>query len=1185
MSRDMAGQVQNWLEDLGLGKYSTTFAENDVDFWTLPHLTEEDLKELGVTLGHRRVLLAAIASLEHATATALDVAMPLGSRAPPATAGPEADRRILSILFCDLVGSTQLAQQLDPEEMRDLSRRYQDAVAGAVTRYGGHVAKFLGDGVLAYFGWPMAYEDQAERAVRAGLEAVSAVPNIKPANGAGLQARVGIATGEVVVGDLVGTSAREEGAISGHTPGLAARLQTEAEPGQVLVAKTTRRLIGGAFESTELGKRALRGFARPQRIFRIVGERQVESRFEAAHGSARTTFVGRVDELGFLTERWRATCSGQGQVVFVAGEAGIGKSRLIEVLIETVADGPQELIRLQCSPYHVSSAFHPVIERISRVAGLASADDPPSRLDRLEHMLAESGEDVVAKAPIYAELLSLDPLGRYPPINLSPLELKERTLATLVERLVLIARRAPVLLVAEDMHWVDPSTLELFERLVTAVPDLPVMLVLTHRPEWRSDQLTGSGHVSTLSLGRLDRAHVARITGEILGAEPGGRVVEDIVARTDGVPLFVEELARELADREDGDPAAAMRIPATLQGSLMARLDRLSTPARKTAMVASVLGREFDETLLREVMGVEAHTLSHALDELRRTRIVVPSPVARGAHVFRHALIQDAAYHSMLISTRRSHHRRIAEALQSLRPESVEREPEIIARHFSEADKPALALPFWMRAARRALARSANFEAISHAEMALASAEKVPDSEAKTRETLEARLLLAQALATTGRLQESTQEFRVAAEAAQRQGDTTSFVEAALGLDVSLFLSNEPIGEAIRMLEAALDCLPPHERRTRCELLTRLARAHLLAGNGPEAHKHHHEAAALAEELDDPMSQFNLLVNDFLLPTAALGLERRDWREKLDKMVALSERLDDDCHGRGLSLDIFISAEMGDRDRMDTALNRLTELGESRQHMHQLWIARHGCALRSILDGDFTGAETQAEAALRLGRQTRMGQVEGVYGIQMFTIRREQRRLNEIAPLLRRLVDENEGERTWKPGFALLACELGFREPAGRILHELAETGFSFAFDAKRSTTIAYLAEVCVALGDERHAQQLYELLLPYADMTVTTGVTTVCNGAAGRYLGMLAGVLGDRQAAERHFETALAINTRMRAAPWLAHSRHDYATMLRRYGRHADTSRIEALRNAALEDARRLGMVALEARLVGTAH
>jgi class 3 adenylate cyclase/tetratricopeptide (TPR) repeat protein len=1178
----MSVPIENWLGQLGLGKYADAFVDNDVDVRALPHLTEADLRELGVSLGHRRIMLAAIAELTTAEAQP-GLAEPRPSDEP----SKEAEYRLLSVLFCDLVGSTGLSQRLNPEDMRDLLQRYQDAVTGAVTRYGGHVAKYLGDGVLAYFGWPLAYEDHAERAVRAGMDALAAVSAIRLPDQSAVSGRVGIATGQVVIGDLISAIGREKGAVAGETPNLAARIQAVAAPGELLVAAETRKLIRGAFELEGRGEQRLKGFEQAVPLFRILDERHVESRFEATRGGALSVFVGRVHELGMLRDRWATTRTGQGQAVFVVGEAGIGKSRLVEALVEHVAQAPHELIRLQCSPYHAASALHPIIERWHRAAGFVAEDTAAERIEKLERLLGDLYDDVAAVAPIYAELLSVDTGTRYPKLDLTPQDLKERTLATLVDRLALLGRRAPVLIVVEDAHWIDPTTEEVLRRATAGIPNLPVMTVLTHRPDWRADWAADFSHVASLSIGRLDRNQIAELAGSILGVVPHSTLVDDIMARTDGIPLFVEELTRSVLEREGAGKADIATVPTTLQGSLMARLDRLPGTARNVALIASVIGREFDDGLLNKATGLDDAALADALEHLGRAQLVVTSGVVRGAHMFRHALIQDVAYQALLNRTRRQHHRRIGEILCVDYQEVVESQPELVARHFSEAGLPEEALPFWTRAAERALKRSANYEAVSHAELALATASELKDAEAKELQTLAAELLIGRALEAAGRLSDALTHLRTAAAMARERGDVAALVQAALGFENTLFLSNEPVGEGIALLEEARTQLADGDERARCQVISRLARANLLAGNAPSAAKYNREAVELARRIDDRLTLLDSLINNFLFPASARAAsDLADWHRRMDEMFVLADAVDDDdSRGRVLTLDVYVSAEMCDRARMDEALERLSVLGETRQRMLIQWIARHGRAMQAILQGDLASGEQHAEAALELGRRTAGEQVEGIYGIQMFTIRREQGRLAEVAPVIKRFLDENPDQAAWKPGFALIACDLGFHKPALRILDELAEAEFAFPLDAKHSTTLAYLGEVCVALQDEARAEQLYELLTPYENLTVTAGAVTVCYGATGRYLGALAGVLGNWDAAEAHFETALAINQVMRAWPWLAHTQYAYAQMLRLRRGAGDELRAHSLLDEVLETAARLDMVALRQKLRGHEH
>lgn len=1194
--RSMSETLERWLAELGLGRYAEVFRENDVDFQALPHLTETDLRELGVSLGHRRILLAAIATLQAAASSSAQITTGVAAqdeRAVASTADAsskvtaDADRRLLTVFFCDLVGSTALSRKLDPEVVRDFLRRYQDAVAGAVTRYGGHVAKYLGDGVLAYFGWPTAHEDQAERAVRAARRALTAVHSVVVAEHGPLEARVGIATGQVVVGDLVGTRGRELAAVAGHTPNLAARLQEIAEPGQIVIADTTRRLLGETFVVEDMKALDLKGIDQSVHAFRILGVRQVDSRFQAIHGSSLAPFIGRVHELGILLERWELACTEQGQAIFVSGEAGIGKSRLIQVLAEKAVEKPHTLLWLQCSPYHQNSAFYPVIQRLSRGAGLSAADTAEEQLSKLEALLTENQEDVPSVCAVYAELLSLDTLGRYSKLELTPQKLKDLTLRTLVNRLTLMSKRTPVLMIIEDAHWIDPSTSELLERMLARIADLSVMVVITHRSEWTAPMTGGYGHATTIAISRLSRPQVSQLVQAIIGREPDKRLVDSIAERTDGVPLFVEELTRTVLERGLDSPAIWDEIPATLHGSLMARLDGLTPAAKEVAQIASVIGREFSDDLLKRVTQLDDAALNAALHDLTRARVIVISGLTTNVYWFRHALIQDVAYQALLTTTRRKYHARIAETLAEKHPNVVETQPELIAYHYSEADLPEHALPLWELAAERALARSANFEAVEHCGNALALVEKLHDSNLRSGEQLKTQLLLGRALGNVGRMRDSMHHLGLAADLAREQGEVNAFVSAALAFDDARFLSGEPSHDSTALLEEALSLLGGKEVSARCQIASQLARAYLVLGDTKASNRYNRLAAEQARGLDDRISLFNLLVNNFLIPVSSQPEEDfRDWGAQIDELCRLADAVDsDDARGRAFSMEVYVSAEFADRARMDKALDKLSELGETRQRLHVQWIARHGRAMQAILDGGFAAAERHAERALELGRQTHGDQVEGVYGIQMFTIRREQGRLAEVAPVIKHLVDQEADQSTWKPGFALIACDLGYKTPAQDILNALAERDFAFDLDAKRSTILAYLAEVCAVVGDRVRAELLYEILLPFRFKTITAGVTTVCYGAADRYLGLLASLLENWQTAEEHFDAALEVNERMKARPWRAHTQYDFATMLRRRGRRDDLKRSDQFLKESLEAAMSLDMTALKQKIQGRLH
>ena len=709
-----------WLRQLGLERYEQAFGENEIDAEILPKLTADDLKDIGVTtVGHRRKLLEAIAALAE-PALAPQAEASAQAEAAPKARHAEAERRQLTVLFCDLVGSTELATRLDPEDLRKLIGLYQDAAARAIGHYEGHVAKFLGDGVLAYFGYPAAHEDDAERAVRAGLELVASIGGLEVAVDVSLHARVGIATGLVVVGDLIG-EATDRDAVIGETPNLAARLQGLAEPDTVVIAPDTRRLLAGLFDLTNLGEHAIKGFAKPVRVWQISGESIAQSRFEALRGRHLTPLVGRENELGILLERWAWAMQGDGQVVLLSGEAGIGKSRIVQALRELLAEEPYTLVDHYGSPYHRNSALHPVISRLLGETGLDREQPPERRLGALEALVAPSTDRLEQVVPLFAALLSVPTDERYPPLDLSAQRRKQRTLEALVDRLAALAAREPVLALFEDAHWLDPSTLELLDLIVERVRGLPVLVIVTFRPEF-TPPWPGRVHVTQLVLNRLGREQNAAMVEGLSGGKPlPSEVLDQIVARTDGVPLFVEELTRTVLESslliDAGDrwelacPLPELAIPATLQDSLMARLDRLA-PVKEVAQLGAVIGREFGHELLAAVSPLSEAQLGAALDQLVQSELIFRRGARPDAtYSFKHALVQDAAYQSLLRSRRQQLHAKIAEVLEA-RFESTP--PEVVARHCTEAGLNDNAVKYWHLAGTRAMELSAYREAINH---------------------------------------------------------------------------------------------------------------------------------------------------------------------------------------------------------------------------------------------------------------------------------------------------------------------------------------------------------------------------------------------------------------------------------------------------------------------------------------
>jgi class 3 adenylate cyclase/predicted ATPase len=691
-------------------------------------------------------------------------------------------------MFCDLVGSTALASRLDPEDLRELIGAYHDCVTATVGRFAGFVAKFMGDGVLVYFGYPEAHEDDAERAVRAGLAVIEAVGRMAATEP--LQVHIGVATGLVVVGDLIGEGAAQERGVVGETPNLAARLEGLAAPGTLVISDSTRRQIGGLFDLDDLGTQPLAGFIQPQRAWRVIGESGAVSRFEALRSDA-TPLVGRDEELELMLRRWEQAKTGEGRVVLLSGEPGIGKSRLTAALSDKVADEPHTRLRWFCSPHHQDSALYPTIARLERAAGFARTDSADEKLGKARDLLADGAAD--DEFELLAELLSLP--NTVADLNLSPQRKREKLFEALLRQLRQLARLNPILAVFEDAHWIDPTSRELLDLMVGRVRQLPILLVITFRPEFQHPW-GGQPHVASVALNRLGGREVGALILGIAGNAPlGSEVVAEIVERTDGVPLFVEELTKavlEQVGREDrvaavlsASPAAALAVPQTLHASLTARLDRIGGAAREVAQIGAVLGREFSYELIEPVGQRPEPDLRAALARLAEAGLLFcRGEPPHSSYIFKHALVQDAAYSTLLRSRRQELHARVAAVLELDFADVVERQPELLAHHLQAAGDNERAVGEWLKAGQRAARRLAHVEALAHLERGLALLGTLPD--ASQRDVIEVELQLAVGVSSITVKGLSSplvpKTYGRARELAERRGDQRQLFQATYGL-------------------------------------------------------------------------------------------------------------------------------------------------------------------------------------------------------------------------------------------------------------------------------------------------------------------------------------------------------------------------------------------------------------------
>ena len=777
----MTDSIAKWLETLELGRYAEAFIDNEIGVRDLAFITEGDLVELGLPIGPRRRVMNAISKLGDASAAP--------PAEPPAASGTtEAERRQLTVMFVDLVGSTALSGRLDPEDMRALLQRYQSAVADVIEANNGYLANWLGDGVIAYFGWPNAGEDQAAQAVRAGLEAVAAVGRLALSEGSAemLAARVGIATGQVVVGDLEDGSAGPQGMVSGETPNLAARLQGVATPGGVAICRTTRALVRAAFDLDVLGPQTLKGFNAPVEAWSVRAEHKTEGRFEAPDGQS-TIFTGRTHEVGLLRDRWSQAQSGEGQVVLISGEPGIGKSRIVRAFRDRIKGERYRRVVYQCSPHHANSALYPAIRQLELAAGIVAGEAPEAKLDRLETLLRQATPDIAEAAPLIASLLSVPFKQRYGGFEIAAQQQRIATLRALQDQLFGLARQEPVLFVLEDAHWIDPTTQELIATIVPRITDQRVLMLITHRPGW-PDPFQGQGHVTKLNLTRLSRNQVAAMARAVAGQELGDNAIARIVERNDGVPLFVEELTKAIA--EAGFDLADDDVPVTLQASLMARLDRLG-PAKEIAQIGAVIGRDFGRGLITRVVD-ERIDLDAGLDRLVASQLVFRAHQDEGeVYTFKHALVQDVAYESLLRQRRQGLHLAIAEALSA--DEGPDATPEVLARHFERGGDLRQAL-FWSeRASIEAAGRSAQPETVAHCSNALRMLRMLggEHDDGMLELSLLLRLGHAQFGAVGGGSPEAIATFESASALAARLNDNTAHAIALYGGYVGYMISGQ----------------------------------------------------------------------------------------------------------------------------------------------------------------------------------------------------------------------------------------------------------------------------------------------------------------------------------------------------------------------------------------------------------
>jgi class 3 adenylate cyclase len=964
--------LKAWLASVGLERYAPAFEAAEIDIETLPHLTEDDLKEIGLPLGPRRRVLAA--RKEAVAGVAQGSGVVAAETIEASTSSPE--RRQVTVMFVDLVGSTRLSVEVDPEVLTGLLKSYKDAVAREIAAAGGRVAKYLGDGVLAYFGWPLAREDAAESSIRCGFEVIAQVGRLRGPNDQPLQCRIGIATGLVVIGGETGEGMAREDAIAGEAPNLAARLQAMAPPDAMVISDSTHRQTGQIFECEGLGEQAVNGFASPVRAWRPLRQGAHPSRFRAARVK-RASFVGRTHELSLLVDRWTTACEGTGRTVLVLGEAGMGKSRLTEALCDRIRGESHHFVTWQCSPYRQSKALYPVVEHVTQAAAIGDADAPVARLAKLADLLRASEAPLETFLPLFAQLLAIAPEAGYATSALEPTQLRAAMIQALSGWLRHAATLKPLLLLVEDAHWIDATTLELVTLLAGTVADIPLLTVVTARPEFQSPW-GGTAEVSILGLDRLSNRDCESLVREIAASTTlEGDVVKEIVSRSDGNPLYLEELSAAVFEIQGSVRGA---VPDSLQSSLMARLDQLGD-AKHTAQICSVLGRRFGRPLLILVADLPLETLDANLSLLVAHDIIrLFGGPASGRYEFKHALVRDAAYESLLLSERRRLHQACASHLEQSFPDVARIEPELLAHHFGVAGQAQKASDYSEQAGDRATAAGALAEAVTSYENALQQNDLLPAGATRDRRKLALLLKLGPAIGIIrGALDPTLREIYGQAETLSRTADDrNALFQAVWGLwyaNVTRDLDNaavfaerlvqisEQSGDEGHMLEALhcrwsseqfrgdyVNCAADAQRgiqlydKEKHHKLARLFGGHdpgvcaygcrglavAFAGQVDAGLDLVNSAIALAETLDHPSSLGHALVQSLNLVTVIRTPERL--REPAQRILDLGRKYNvPPQQVMGAYYLAWVEAELGERSRgleqMSALYDEVTKFG------------------------------------------------------------------------------------------------------------------------------------------------------------------------------------------------------------------------------------------------------------------
>ena len=1111
---------------------------------------------------------------------------------------PEGERKTVTALFADIKGSTELEQDLDPEEARAIIDPALKLMIDAVRRYDGYVVQSTGDGIFAMFGAPLAHEDHAQRALYAALRMLEELrryaATLRERGRAPIEIRVGVNTGEVVVRAIQTAEGHAEYTPIGHATNLASRMQTVAATGTIAATEDTRKLCEGYFTFRALGPTRVKGVSEAVNVHEVTGLGPLRTRLQASARRGLSKFVGREAELAQIKQALVSAKSGRGQIVAAVGEAGLGKSRLFYEFQAIGQSGCLVLETLSVS-HGKASAYLPLIDLLKNYFDVTAEDDVRKRREKIGGkvlMLDRALEDTL---PHFFTLLEVAE-GDDSLAQMGADVRRRRTLDAIKRLLLRESLNQPLIVIFEDLHWLDEGSQAFLNLLVESIGTARVLMLVNYRPEY-THNWGNKTYYTQLRLDPLGTESAEEMLGALLGdgreLEPLKRV---IVEKTEGNPFFMEEIVQALFEQEAllrngavklAKSLSSIQIPPTVQAVLASRIDRLPPEEKDLLNTLAVIGKEFPLGLVRQIAGKPDDELQRMLTDLQAAEFIYEQPAFPDvAYVFKHALSQQVAYGSALQERRKVLHERIARALEANFPETVETQPELIAHHYTQAGLGAQAIPYWQRAGERALQRWANLEAIKHLKKGLELLGSLPDAPEQNRPAAEAQrcsllLILGETQSRAGEFLEARETLLSAADIARKLGSTESLVRAALELVHMTYTVGLPAPAAVSMLEEVLQSFGAEDSPLKARTLGGLARYLGVTGEQQKLVLYAPQAVAMARRFGDPeLVAYNLVGLFFTLPGGPEHAEQRFAvaTEMLDlgKAANTTTEISNGLYWRGICL-----LESGDVTAADSEFEGWARLGEDRNQPFFPALSSMLRSMRALMQGRFEDSERLAQQAFAIGQSMQVETAAGVFGQQTFALRREQGRLKELEPVVRAFLQQHSAAAAWRPGLAVIYSDLGLTADARAEFEILAEHDFAdLPRDSSWMGTMTYLVDVCTFLGDRARADTLYRILLPFAGRNVVVSNGVACYGALSRYLGALAATLERWDDAARHFEDALALNARMDARPWLAHTQEQYATMLLARHQAGDRDKAAALLDAALGTARELGMHALEERV-----